>query len=722
VISPNYNEADARQFYQFLDHKHETEIRLIDPHNRTPPRSIHITKEQEFVDETKKADGTWNVYAGINERRAKGTKKEDVIRIKKIFADIDPIRQPNTVATEEQKQKAHIVAQMITTWCEEEGFTQPTILDSGNGLNIYWHIPEIEINDSNREKIDAQTQAFCRYLNRKFNTPEVKIDQTGDLSRIMKVPGTTNIKGVNSPDNPWRTSKILKQRETKEDTKLLLFILTLQSEEKKPQIIIQRIAATQDIETLKHKDSKLNRLLSGDTQGYQSRSEAELALLTKLLMHQVPETQALTYMDSAIGKWATEHQNYRDRTLEKAREYASKHIIPEKHTSFQEVVDVFKKWLYLENEDDIYIVAGVFLSHELKGDPVWLFILGPSSDGKTEILRAFVNGKTELIQSLSPRTLISGYNPLDKNRRNYDLAPKLHNKILMVYDFTEILNKRSEERNEIFSQLRSLYDGTINKIMGNGIHVTYGKGTPDDPKLYCTLIAACTPIIDIYVNEQSVLGSRHIFYRKKTVDQMKVMNKIDELKSEDRDTMRDDIHETVLDYFKSNQILKTDLEATEALWLKQEVETLAKLRAGAKYNNFTDELDEPITPENTSRLFIMLKKLLLGLKNIDTMDSERLDRLMKKVIKSTIPEKRLVILEHLWNAEKTEYSIDDIAHFVKLGRRTVKRELNFFFHLGYAHKRVEWKERQYYPTEWYSFNEAKEEELKLLFGGQTNLG
>src|SRR5208337_2624680 len=101
------NEEDVRFTYRFLTHAHETEVRLIDPRGASPPTSIFVHSEDEFVRACWENEGRYNVYAGINERRPGGTRREDVLRVGAIVVDVDPVRpDPKQAATDAEMAAA----------------------------------------------------------------------------------------------------------------------------------------------------------------------------------------------------------------------------------------------------------------------------------------------------------------------------------------------------------------------------------------------------------------------------------------------------------------------------------------------------------------------------------------------------------------------------------------------------------------------------------------
>jgi len=405
------------------------------------------------------------------------------------------------------------------------------------------------------------------------------------------------------------------------------------------------------------------------------------------------------------------------KTMELARDKCGlQSTTPDPSTGIKILRDSFKKWLYIEDDDYISIVLGVFISHEIPGDPAWMYIVGPSSDCKTEMLRAFTTTDVVLTQSISSKTLISGVNPKDKNRRKYDLAPRLHKKIWMIYDFSEMLAKKAEERNDIFSQLRSLYDGTVSRTFGTGAEVVYGTGKKDDPKIHCTLLAASTPVIDAYFLEQQLLGTRHLFYRVNTQNGGRIMKKISE-NDEKTDQMRAELNQAVRDYLSGLKIREVNINETTIKKIEELTSFMIKMRAGVSIDRYTDEVTQPAYPEKPGRAYKMLLKLYKALQHIPDLTGEDCLRIIQKVVKSTIPDKRLRVLEQVLNLENDEYTANTIARPLRIGNRVVRRELNALWQLDYVEKREEYDQIQRKTVSYYRIKEEQYKQLKRLMGG-----
>ena len=45
------------------------------------------------------------------------------------------------------------------------------------------------------------------------------------------------------------------------------------------------------------------------------------------------------------------------------------------------------KWLYIENDEIIDVMLGVYVANRFRTDPLWLIFIAPPSSTKTELLR-----------------------------------------------------------------------------------------------------------------------------------------------------------------------------------------------------------------------------------------------------------------------------------------------------------------------------------------------
>src|SRR3989344_4805549 len=230
-MEENINEEDVREFYRLLEHKNQTEIRVIelseDFKTSKVKKHFFVSSEEEFISKVKEFNGKYNLYAGLNERKDRGTVAKDVISIKRFFIDIDCKIKPSS---EEDLIECKRVTDEIIKDIFEKTNQKPTIIFSGNGYQLIYYIPVIEIDDNNRDEINDKIQSYSKELIKKFSNDKIKLDNVGDLPRIIRITGTTNIKGgklskfveINKDDNKLLEDYILylKKKAGKENKSL----------------------------------------------------------------------------------------------------------------------------------------------------------------------------------------------------------------------------------------------------------------------------------------------------------------------------------------------------------------------------------------------------------------------------------------------------------------------------------------------------------------------
>ena len=307
--------------YDFLRHKGETEIRLIDPLKKKPLETKFVKNRDEFIKICEENNGKYNVYVGIHERKEGGTKGEDVIAVRTIVFDIDSIRPDmSEAATDAElalaKKTADRIAKDIID--ESEG-TTPALMMSGNGYQIWLRMPQLDITDENRETIKTNLTELQKFMIKQYSG-ECKLDNIGDLPRIIKVAGTMSIKGSNTAERPWRLAKWTTATEVPENAKLRESLLKPIAEKIK---VVERIKPDVSIVEIMTKfNPKIKSLFNGNISGYPSRSEAEMALVCELEKLGSSDKQIdEIMMQSAIGKWQEKGDSYKKVTIAKARSY-----------------------------------------------------------------------------------------------------------------------------------------------------------------------------------------------------------------------------------------------------------------------------------------------------------------------------------------------------------------------------------------------------------------
>ena len=322
------DKTDIEKFYELLSHQYQTEIRIFelleDKKRSIIKEQLFIKNKIEFLDIVNKFNNKYNIYAGLNERKENGTEAKDVISIKKIFIDIDCSNKPST---KEDLDEAEKVVDKIILDIKNNLDATPSKICSGNGFQLIYNIPIITIDDSNRNYVEECIKNFSREIIETYSTPRVKIDNVGDLPRIIRVTGTLNIKSNT-------TSKFITYN-LEESKKLLDYILSCDTTHREtPHLINQQLKVNKDfiekniiphlppriLDVVTHELSKekLNQY------GFPSRSERDQRVITHLVIKGWGKYIESIFELYPVGDKYREHSSpkkYLEHSLSNARQF-----------------------------------------------------------------------------------------------------------------------------------------------------------------------------------------------------------------------------------------------------------------------------------------------------------------------------------------------------------------------------------------------------------------
>jgi P4 family phage/plasmid primase-like protien len=129
----------------------------------------------------------------------------DIIRRRWFPVDIDPVRPSGISSTDAEHAAALAMADAVSAWLAELGFPEPVRADSGNGAHLLYRI-----DLQNDAASLALVKRGLRVLDAVFSDRSVTVDAANhNAGRIWKLYGTVSRKGDNTPDRPYRRSKIL---------------------------------------------------------------------------------------------------------------------------------------------------------------------------------------------------------------------------------------------------------------------------------------------------------------------------------------------------------------------------------------------------------------------------------------------------------------------------------------------------------------------------------
>jgi len=332
------------------------------------------------------------------------------------------------------------------------------------------------------------------------------------------------------------------------------------------------------------------------------------------------------------------------------------------------VEKTFAHWI--RDDDPIptrALLAAYVANRKLDGDPVWLMLVGGAGVGKTERLIPLAVLPDVVLESsiTGPAALLSG---TGKKERAKDATGGLLRKlpagggVLLLKDFTSIIDMHREARAEVLAALREVYDGRWDRSVGaeGGRTLTWTG--------HLGLVAGCTTAIDTAHSVMSVMGTRFMLIRLHG-DQDIAGSAFDHV-GEER-PMRDALRAAVrglLEHLPGTAYEKAEVRAP--------IIALAKYVALARSPVDRDSQGEirlVLDAEAPTRIVKMLTQLwrasgLLGLEKPKAWD------LVRRVGVDSIPKLRGSILNHLAMSVVAP-STTDIAEYVEHPSRTTRRGL-----------------------------------------------
>lgn len=140
-------------------------------------------------------------------------------------------------------------------------------------------------------------------------------------------------------------------------------------------------------------------------------------------------------------------------------------------------------------------------------NPLWSQIIGAPGSGKTAHILLYEDWhKVKMVSRLSSNSLISGFRSEENPDEDPSFLLQLQGKLLIIKDFTTILQSPKQERDSVIGQLRDIFDGSASRVFG-----TIGL---QEYKVKFNMLLAVTPIIDSYHSINQQLGERFISRRE----------------------------------------------------------------------------------------------------------------------------------------------------------------------------------------------------------------
>jgi len=217
-------ENSIRLHYRLLSHQNfgVTELRTFNG----IPKVAYCDNKKDFIRLCKEVDGKKDVYVGVQPRPLKffdyASNKwrtarpgpdsncatdEDIEFVANLFFDCDvktDERGKNPARDKELEQTLKTVLSL----CHKEQFKEvSTVCESGNGHYLLVNIKPFAAEHDTGLKLKMFEKNIINSIGNRY--PGAKLDSMANLSRVMRVIGTRNLKGEPSRERPHRISRFV---------------------------------------------------------------------------------------------------------------------------------------------------------------------------------------------------------------------------------------------------------------------------------------------------------------------------------------------------------------------------------------------------------------------------------------------------------------------------------------------------------------------------------
>ncbi|MHB8842667.1 MAG: hypothetical protein ACYC56_12945 [Candidatus Aquicultor sp.] len=345
--------------------------------------------------------------------------------------------------------------------------------------------------------------------------------------------------------------------------------------------------------------------------------------------------------------------------------------------TFNDILIEVKKYMILEDSNDyiIDVILSTSLSLELNR-PIWIMITAPPSSGKTELLNLLnQTDNFHKLHNLTPKFLFSGYVAAQGGYVPREIKEK---GVIAFPDFTTVLSLNSKSRNEIFNQLRVMYDGEAG--LGTGMDL----GQYESWKGKVVVIGLVTEVIEKVKERISDLGERFLYFNYNSK----------ELTNEELQNFRpnEDARENVpylvqnLLTYKINEVQKIEINQEDIFKIVSLAKFISIGRAIVERSGYNREIEQVISPEKPHRIIEALSSFYKSLICINE-NKERTMTILHNITFSSIPKVRMNIIAKILRCQKKSLTLENIMEGITIfSESKIRRAVEDLFAQGILNK------------------------------------
>lgn len=338
----------------------------------------------------------------------------------------------------------------------------------------------------------------------------------------------------------------------------------------------------------------------------------------------------------------------------------------------------YEELFYLQDKALIPLLLAVVLGARLKCPPVWMYLIGSSSGGKSTILSIFNKiGYVTVVGKLTANTFLSG---AVNNQEETSLLKKLGNKFVLIFkDFTTILSSADETQQALIGDMREIYDGFIRKDTGTGRTIIWGE--KDNP-WKSIMLMACTEAIYKVQEKFSDMGTRAVSYVLiENEEDRRPMTRASLAHNSDFNTKMNEIQDTVNEFitqFSEDTVLpKLPEELIEEII---DIADFSSVCRSIVLRDYRGVMSLALSPEAPSRIAKQLQALiqLLMVINGGELDKTHLKAVYKSALDSIPKQTRLALFSLARHYQVTEGGVAKEIYYPKERTKEWLENLHMF--------------------------------------------
>lgn len=343
----------------------------------------------------------------------------------------------------------------------------------------------------------------------------------------------------------------------------------------------------------------------------------------------------------------------------------------------------FQEFLHFPDPQPLYVALGAMAANMLKGDPVWLMLVGQPGVGKTELLMSMseipgvfveskIKGEAALLSAVQQKHW-------HKGAKGGLLREMGARGAIIFKDFTSVLSMQKDVMGEVIAALREIYDGAWTRRVG-------AEGSvPINWKGKAGVLAGVTPAIDRSHAMVTEMGERFIFYRYAWSDGF--AESLTALNRRGSQVLRNEMRVIVKDFFdclglgwdsrKYPEMEMRALRHSEAEGLIAMGQLTAMCRGLVLRDPWTKEINDVPTGEMPTRIVEELSQLYLAMEymGVEGGVGGEAWRAVRKIATDSMPMTRSVALHCVCTGKKFHTSTGEVGRTGRFSEGTARRAL-----------------------------------------------